>query len=85
VTNWSDFLLVAKILIKHPENAEIKEALIRSSINRSYFAALCSARDFKNIQNNPPIQNSHQNALISMDQGLLCIEFTQEILDYFNG
>lgn len=60
MTKWSDFLSVAKLLIKNSENSEIKEAHIRSSINRSYFAALCSARDYKKIQNNSSIQNSHQ-------------------------
>jgi len=44
--NWSDYLKLAKELIQTSSQSHCKEAALRSSISRSYYAAFCTTRNY---------------------------------------
>jgi uncharacterized protein (UPF0332 family) len=44
--DWSEFLLVAKLLNQQGENGIHAEASYRSAVSRSYYSAFCHARNF---------------------------------------
>jgi len=43
---WLQFLLVARIFVKQATTSRYQEALLRSAVNRAYYAAFVSARNY---------------------------------------
>lgn len=53
--NWIDYLTLAENLAKDPSLPGPKEASFRAAISRAYYGAFCTARNFAETNENPPV------------------------------
>ena len=90
--DWSNYLDLARELQRQGAIHSSKEAELRSSISRAYYAAFCKARNYLRdrrrltLSEGPEVHADVQDAFFRInDASLLCIGLADDVLSELRG